>query len=38
MALDGLYLAKDIQLMAEKTKKQINKSCDLFLTPSFNES
>ena len=33
MALDGLYLAQDIKLMAEKTQKQIEESCDLFLTP-----
>jgi hypothetical protein len=33
MALDGLYLARDIQLMAEKTKQKIEKSCDFFITP-----
>jgi hypothetical protein len=33
MALDGLYLAKDIKLMAEKTKKQIEESCDVFSIP-----
>jgi hypothetical protein len=29
MALDGLFLANDILLMAEKTKKQIKTSCEL---------
>ena len=33
MALDGLYLAQDIKLMAEKTKKQIEESCDVFHIP-----
>jgi hypothetical protein len=34
MALDGLFLAKDIKLMAEKTKKQIDESCDIFRIPN----
>jgi hypothetical protein len=33
MALDGLYLAHDIKLMAEKTKKKIEESCDVFRIP-----
>lgn len=30
MALDSLFLAKDIKIMAEKTKKKIDESCDYF--------